>query len=136
MSSRTTRIEEPAARYLATNDATQAAIVLSRATVRAAEALALAQGRLARVLGLSAATTSRLAANRYTLVPDSKPWEFAVLLIRLFRSLDSIVGNEEASRIWLHNENLALAGKPVDLIEHAEGLVRVVQYLDASRARI
>lgn len=58
-----------------------------------------------------------------------------MLLVRLFRSLDSITGgSKEAAKTWLNSENSAFAGrKPAELIETAEGLVRVVAYLDASR---
>jgi hypothetical protein len=59
-----------------------------------------------------------------------------MLFIRLFRSLDAIVGSREAARNWLNSENLALSGKPVDLIKTSEGLVRTLHYLDASRGRI
>src|SRR6266702_1688835 len=74
----------------------------------------------------------------YQLSPDKKEWDFAVLLVRLFRSLDSIVGGAaDDAKKWLASENRALAGKkPVDLIESTEGLVRVVTYLDACRAVI
>lgn len=116
--------------------ATEAAAVLSKAVIRAADQLGLSQARLGRILGLSAASVSRLAAGRYRLTPESKEWEFALLLVRLFRSLDSIVGTQEAARAWLNGDNLALAGKPAELILGTEGLVRVVQYLDASRAHI
>jgi transcriptional regulator with XRE-family HTH domain len=115
---------------------TEAATVLSKAVVRTAEQLGLSQVRLAKVLGVSTATASRLVAGRYRLQTESKEWDFAVLLVRLFRSLDSIVGTQEAARTWLNGENLALAGKPIELMQITEGLVRVVQYLDASRARI
>lgn len=121
---------------LATQPQPEAAGVLSKATARAAEQLGLTQTRLARILGLSPATVSRLVAGNFQLTPDSKAWEFAVLLLRLFRSLDSIVGTQAAARTWLNGDNLALAGKPIDLIQSTEGLVRVLQYLDASRARI
>jgi hypothetical protein len=111
------------------------AVVLSKAVVRTAEALALTHGRLASILGVSPATASRLANGRYELVEGRKEWEFAILLVRLFRSLDSIVGTEAAARAWLHGENRALGARPSELILTTEGLVRVVQYLDASRAR-
>lgn len=74
---------------------------------------------------------------RYVLLAtDRKEWEFAILLVRLFRSLDSISGGSpETAKAWLQSDNLALAGKkPVELIESTEGLVHVVTYLDASRA--
>lgn len=110
--------------------------VLSKAVVRAASHLDMSQATLARILGLSAATVSRLYKGSYTLDADRKEWEFALLLIRVYRSLDSIVGNASAARQWLQSENRALNGRPIDLIHHTEGLVRVVQYLDASRAVI
>ena len=67
------------------------AATLSRATVRAARFLGLAQSDLAPVLGVSAATLSRLANGQRQLEPGSKPWQLAALFVRLFRSLDAIV---------------------------------------------
>jgi hypothetical protein len=39
-------------------------------------------------------------------------------------------------RDWLHSENVALGGEPAQRILNAEGLVHVLQYLDATRGRI
>ena len=110
--------------------------VLTKAVVNTATYLDLPKVKLAHILGVSAATVTRLYANSYQLSPTKKEWDFAVLLVRLFRSLDSIVGGAtEDARKWLVSENKAFAGKkPVELIESTEGLVRVVTYLDASRA--
>lgn len=88
---------------------------------------------LANILGLSPATISRLYSGEYTLDQKRKEWDFALLFVRAFRSLDSIVNNDETARTWFNNENLALNGRPIDLIKHTEGLVRVVHYLDTSR---
>jgi len=107
--------------------------VLSKAVTRAAERLALSRATLGKVLGVSPATVSRLYSGGYTLEPTRKEWEFAVLLVRAFRSLDSIVGEEGTARKWLASDNRALGGRPLDLMTSTEGLVRVVQYLDASR---
>lgn len=107
--------------------------VLSKAVTRAAERLALSRATLGKVLGVSPATVSRLYSGGYTLEPTRKEWEFAVLLVRVFRSLDSIVGEESTARKWLASDNRALGGRPLDLMTSTEGLVRVVQYLDASR---
>jgi len=111
-----------------------AAAVLGKAVARAAERLGLSRALLAQVLGLSPASISRLCAGNYHLDPKRKEWDFALLLVRLFRALDSIVGDEATARKWLASDNLALNGRPVDLIRNTEGLVRVVHYLDASRA--
>jgi len=111
-------------------------LVLTKAVVKTATYLDLPKVKLAHILGVSAATVTRLYANTYLLSPTKKEWDFAVLLVRLFRSLDSIVGGAtEDARKWLASENKAFAGrKPAELIESTEGLVRVVTYLDASRA--
>jgi transcriptional regulator with XRE-family HTH domain len=110
---------------------------LSRATVRAARYLAVAQSELAEVIGVSSATLSRLANGRKTLEAGSKPWQLAALFVRLFRSLDAIVGSDDAAaRAWLRSDNSALGGVPLTLIRDPAGLVRTVDYLDAARARI
>ncbi|MDP3294726.1 MAG: MbcA/ParS/Xre antitoxin family protein [Nevskia sp.] len=115
----------------------EAAPVLSKAVVRAAGRLALSQVQLAKALGLSPATASRLNAGTWTLVPDSKPWELATLLVRVYRSLDAITGGKvDAMQAWLHSSNSALGGEPAKLLGSCEGLIHVLQYLDASRSRI
>ncbi|SNB44617.1 antitoxin Xre/MbcA/ParS toxin-binding domain-containing protein [Geobacter sp. DSM 9736] len=126
----------PQARRKPGAEALGKAAVLSKALVRAAAQLDLPQAKLARILGVSAATMSRIYSGSYSLSPEKKEWEFAVLLVRLFRSLDAIVGGmTEDARLWLTSENRALADqKPLDLITTTEGLVRVVNYLDARRA--
>lgn len=110
-----------------------AGAVLSKAVARAAERLGVSRAQLARVLGVSPATVTRLYAGGYTLEQKRKEWEFALLFVRLFRSLDSIVGDSGSASKWLNSENHGLNGRPLDLIATTEGLVRVVHYLDASR---
>jgi uncharacterized protein (DUF2384 family) len=110
--------------------------VLTKAVARAAERLGITKALLARILGLSPPTVTRLYSGAYKLDERRKEWEFALLFVRVFRSLDSIVGDEQAARRWLNCDNRALNGKPIDLIRRTDGLVRVVQYLDASRALV
>jgi transcriptional regulator with XRE-family HTH domain len=111
--------------------------VLTGAVLRAAALLGLNQARVADILGVSAATVSRMANGTYALDTSKKEWELAALFVRLFRSLDSLVGsNDEAARAWLNGDNRGLGDKPANLIRSAEGLVRAVHYLDAARSRI
>jgi len=88
------------------------------------------------VLGVSPATVTRLYSGQYKLDERRKEWEFALLFVRVFRSLDSIVGDEITARMWMNSENRGLNGKPIELIRETEGLVRVIHYLDASRGLI
>jgi transcriptional regulator with XRE-family HTH domain len=114
----------------------EASATLGKAVLRAAEFLGLSQASLAAVLGVSAPTISRLASGSYRLQPTRpREWEFALLFVRLYRSLGALVGNDADARTWLRSENLALGGRPLELIVGAEGMVRVLQYLDASRGR-
>lgn len=108
-------------------------LVLTKAVARAAERLDISRALLAKILGVSPPTVTRLYSGEYKLDERRKEWEFALLFVRVFRSLDSIVGNEQTARQWLNSENRGLNGRPVDLIRQTEGLVRVVHYLDASR---
>lgn len=112
-----------------------AAAVLAKATHRSAGLLGLNGATLARVLGVSEATVSRIVRGERPVAPDSKEGELALLLVRLYRSLDALVGNDEARRLaWMRSPNDALHGTPAELILTAQGLVATVAYLDAMRA--
>jgi transcriptional regulator with XRE-family HTH domain len=117
--------------------ATDPSTVLSKAAVRASRELGLRQADLARVLGLSAATASRLDSGAWRLAPDSKAWELAAAFVRVYRSLAAITGGKsEAMRAWLHSQNDALGAVPAQRLLMAEGLFSVLNYLDAARGRL
>lgn len=111
------------------------ASVVTKGVMRAAERLEMSNRVVAAALGVSEATVSRMGAGAYQLEPGGKPYELAVLLLRLFRSLDAIVGGDvTVARAWLRNQNTALGAVPIKLIESVTGLVNVVAYLDHRRA--
>ena len=110
--------------------------MLAKAVLSAASRLGLRNRELAAVIGSSEASVSRLAYGR-GLEPDTKEGELALLFLRLYRSLDALVGGDDVkARDWLHAHNDHLAGAPVHRIGTVEGLVDVVQYLDAMRGRL
>ncbi len=109
--------------------------VLTKALLRAADLLGLSSAALGRILGVSEASISRLYAGSRTVDPHSKEGELALLLVRVYRSLDALVGTDGAQRkAWMQGHNRALNGRPLELIARAEGLVAVAAYLDAMRA--
>jgi hypothetical protein len=111
--------------------------VVTKAVVRAAGRLGLTNKVLAAILGLSEASVSRMGSGTFVLSEGDKPFELAVLFLRLFRSLDSIVaGDEAAARAWLRADNAMLGGAPAALIQSVAGLMTVVGYLDARRALV
>lgn len=110
--------------------------VLSKAVLRASVRLDLRQRQLAGVLGASEASISRLQHGR-PIAPESKEGELALLFLRMYRSLDTLVGgDDERARRWLTSDNAHLSGAPIDRIASVQGLVDVVQYLDAVRGRV
>ena len=110
--------------------------VLAKAVLSAAERLGLRNRQLAGVLGSSEASVSRLQYGR-GLDPATKEGELALLFLRVYRSLDALVGgDDDKARAWLHAHNEHLRGVPAERIRTVEGLVDVVQYLDAMRGRL
>jgi hypothetical protein len=111
--------------------------VVTKAVLQSAGRLGVSNRRLGRIIGLSEASISRMARGSFELAQDEKPFELGLLFVRLFRSLDAIVGGDEAvARAWMRNDNLALGGSPLSLIETVPGLVNVLAYLDARRALV
>lgn len=114
-----------------------AAAVATKALLRAAGRLHLAQKELAPLLGLSAASLSRLHAGSRALDLDAKEGELALLFLRLYRSLDTLVGgDDQKAQAWLRADNRHLGGVPLELLQRIEGLVHVVEYLDAMRGKV
>lgn len=119
----------------ATQSAPAAGAVLTKAMMRAAALLGLSNAAVARIVGVSEASVSRMAAGERQLEVGTKPAELAALLVRVYRSLDALVGNsEEHRRLWMQSFNKAFNQAPKEAIQSVEGLARVVSYLDGARA--
>ena len=109
--------------------------VVTKATLRAAERLGIKNNVLARIIGLSEPTISRMSKGAYLLPPDSKAFELAVLFVRFYRSLDGIIGGDDSvAADWLKNENTVLDGTPLEIIQSVSGLANAIEYLDSRRA--
>jgi hypothetical protein len=108
---------------------------VTKALLRAADRLGLSNKVIGAVVGLSEATISRMGSGAYTL--DNKPFELAVLFVRLYRALDAITGgDDDVARAWLRNDNTALGAAPLTLVQSIPGLLNVIAYLDARRALV
>lgn len=117
------------------NEQPQREAVLTKAALRASERLGLSARQFAAVIGVSEATVSRMKRGDYLLDSKSKPFELAVLLVRVFRSLDAVAGGDQTViRAWMKNANTALGESPANLVLGVSGLMDVVAYLDARRA--
>lgn len=109
--------------------------VAAKAAFNAARELGLTQRDLARAIGVSEPSVSRMKGGGFML--EGKPLELALCLIRVFRSLDALAGGEAAViRGWMTNANTDLGAIPRDMISSAAGLIDVMNYLDAARAPV
>lgn len=112
--------------------------VLTQAVAEVARRLELRSTDLKGIVGVSQPTASRLLNGKYTIAEGGKEWELSALLVRLYRSLSSMVGgDDELARLWLKSPNRAFDGRlPLDDIKRIEGLIHACEYLDAYRARV
>ena len=106
--------------------------VLGRAATRAAEKLGLSPSDLAGIIG-----RDRTSISRRGIDPASKAGELALLLVRCYRSLAVLVNDDpQQLRHWMSTHNRHTGGVPATQVRDVAGLVSVVTYLDAIRARI
>lgn len=111
--------------------------VVTKAALRAADLLGVSNKVLARIVGVSEASVSRMGTGVYTLAPGDKPFELALLFVRFYRALDALVhGDAAVARTWVESPNAALGGTPLAAIQTVPGLVHTVAYLDARRALV
>ena len=126
-----------AALLRATVEAPARGLVLTKAALAATDRLGLTARAFARIVGVSEPTVSRMKRGGLGLEEGTKPYELAVLLVRMFRSLDAITGGDErVARAWVQADNLALGGVPLAMMASVQGLCDVVGYLDGRRAEI
>jgi uncharacterized protein (DUF2384 family) len=112
--------------------------VLTLAVAETTRRLKLRSTELTAIIGVSQPTASRLLNGKFQLAEGAKSWELGAHLVRLYRSLASMVGgDDELARTWLRSANDAFGGRrPLDAIRSVEGLVHACDYVDAHRARV
>jgi uncharacterized protein (DUF2384 family) len=112
-------------------------VIVSKAAIRAAERLGVSQRDLGTIIGVSESTVSRMKTGDFPLDRDPKAFELSLLFIRLYRSLDAIVGGDaKAAASWLKSYNTALETRPIDAVQTITGLLNVIEYLDSRRAPV
>lgn len=111
--------------------------VLGKATLRAAARLGIHHPRLARVLGITSRSISRLGRGTYALKVNSRSWRRALLVVRLHRALETIMaGDPEAMRSWFRSHHTELRATPALCLTTAAGLAKVTHYVEAALAKV
>jgi hypothetical protein len=103
--------------------------VLIDALHTAAQQLGISDPDLRALIGRDS-----LAIRRGGIDPHSKAGEQALMLIRCYQDLYYLMGGDSTQMMhWMHTENRHTQGIPAEQVKSAEGLVAVVEYLDAIR---
>jgi len=110
--------------------------VLAKAVLNAAEQLGLKQAELAAVLGIHRTAISRLK-QKQSLDPLSKQGEIALLLVRIARALFALTGGDkEWIKHFMHTHNNVTGDIPAKQIKSIQGLMTVLQFVDAIRGKV
>jgi hypothetical protein len=108
------------------------ASVLAEAFANAGKYLGLTQADLGQIIG-----KDRSAVSRGRIDPDSKDGELALLFIRCYRALYVLVGGDAGHmQHWMKTANLHTGGVPAEQVKRIQGLVSVLEYLDAMRGKL
>ena len=111
--------------------------LLAEAVRRIADYWDLTNEGVGDILGLSDSTVSRLRNGAWHFQAGTKSFELAQYLTRLFRSLDSMMGSDDAAaKSWLAVDNADLDGRPIELISTIRGLTMVTDYIDDFRSKV
>lgn len=111
--------------------------VLTKAILNLATFYHLSGKDLSHIIGISEATVTRLNQGKAFLSPSSKEGEIALLLLRVYRGLNALLGNNhDKAVLWLNSANKYFNKKPVDHLKTVAGLVEVVNYIDAMRGKL
>lgn len=112
-------------------------IVLTKAICNLSKFYSLSGRDLSQIIGISESSASRIGQGIKLISPHTKEGEIALLLLRIYRSLNAIVGNNhEKAKLWLNSQNKYFRNKPIEEIKTIPGLISVLNYLDAMRGKL
>lgn len=117
--------------------APEKARVLTKALLRMMTFWHLSGKDLSEIIGISESSATRLHQGKKFISPESKEGELALLLLRIYRSLNALVGNHHDKALaWLRSNNQYFNDKPINTMKTVQGLVHVLNYLDAMRGKL
>lgn len=115
----------------------QEELVLSKALCNLVKFYSLSGKDLSKIIGISEPSASRLSQGKKLISPHTKEGEMALLVLRIYRSLNALVGNNhEKAKLWLNSQNKYFKNKPIEEMKTIPGLIAVLNYLDAMRGKL
>ena len=111
--------------------------ILTKAVSNLAKFYSLTGKDLSKIIGISESSASRISQGTKLISPHTKEGEMALLLLRIYRSLNAMVGNNhEKAKLWLNSQNKYFRNTPIEEMKTIPGLIGVLNYLDAMRGKL
>lgn len=108
--------------------------VLSEAVARVAALWSIGDDLLGEILGIAGNRATDLRNGTFRLARPEPAFRAGQYLVRLFRELSVLIGDDRSVMAWLQTENMDLGGRPIDLIRTERGLHELLTYLEMRRA--
>ncbi len=110
---------------------------MTMSVIRAFEKLGISAKDLAKIIGVSVPTVSRMREDVYWLKKGSKEFELGAHFVNLFHLLDTLTGgNRQVANAWLRNDNRVFGCPPLDQIKTISGMIYALAYLDSRCATL
>ncbi|MGF9564566.1 transcriptional regulator, XRE family protein [Neorhizobium sp. JUb45] len=103
--------------------------IMTKAAVIAADRLGLDTATFATTIGVSETRIVEMTRLEDLLRKGTPPFERALLLIRLFRTLKH-AGDEITARKWLHEQNDAMGCRPIEMVTEPDNLGKLIRHLE------
>lgn len=115
------------------NSSLEPCSLITKALINLQQELDITNECLANVLGIEPEQLIGELDSDSNLINDEQR-EAALILIRIYRSLHGILGeNPTARKHWLNTHNSHLNGMPIRLIQAPANLYKIVKYLEATQ---
>lgn len=113
-----------------------AARVVTKAIVKTAKDIGLSGTNLAKILGLSESSISRLKSGSCLILRDTKAYEISLIFLRIYRGVSEILsGDMRSISAWFRNQNNKLGAVPIEKMFDLLGLISVLNYVEEYRAK-
>jgi len=111
--------------------------VLTKAVLNLVKCYGFSGKELSEIIGISEASASRLHQGKKYITAHTKEGELSLLLLRVYRGLHALIGDQhDKAQAWLRSANHYFNQTPLEHMKSVQGLVNVIQYLDAMRDRV
>lgn len=116
-------------------DENDRAAALTKAAMEAARQLGLSPAETAATLGVPQGALEAMRKGSRAVDGMNGEADRADALVRMTKRLHALLGEADTvCRSWLRRDNESLDGRPVELIQQRDGVLKVASYLERERS--